>query len=79
MDKATITFFFQQNVLKDDDYFKFIYNSIRLKVLKMQYIGYIIDKLLRNHIYEIRVIHWISYQPLEHPGPDDNTEQFVKT
>ena len=35
----------------------------------MQYIGYIIDKLLRNHIYTIRVIHWISYQPFEQPGP----------
>ena len=31
----------------------------------------IIDKLLRNHIYKIIVVHWIRYQPLfEQPGPD---------
>ena len=35
----------------------------------MQNIGYIIDKLLRNHIYKIEVIHWISYQPFAQPGP----------
>ena len=35
----------------------------------MQNIGYIIDKLLRNHISKIAVIHWISYQPFEQPGP----------
>ena len=28
-------------------------------------IGYIINKLLRNHIYKIIVIHWISYQAFE--------------
>ena len=37
--------------------------------LKMQNITYIIDKLLRNHIYKIIVIHWISYEPFEQPGP----------
>ena len=36
----------------------------------MQDIGYIIDKLLRNHIYKIKVIHWISYQPFEQLGPE---------
>ena len=36
----------------------------------MQNIGNIIDKLLRNHIYKIIIIHWISYQPFEQPGPD---------
>ena len=35
----------------------------------MLYIGNIIDRLLRNHIDEIQVIHWISYQPFEPPGP----------
>ena len=35
----------------------------------MQNIGYIIDKLLRNHVNKIIVIHWISYQPFEQPGP----------
>ena len=38
--------------------------------LKMQNITYIIDKLLRNHIYKIIVIHWISYEPFEQPGPE---------
>ena len=38
--------------------------------LKMQNITYTIDKLLRNHIYKIIVIHWISYEPFEQPGPD---------
>ena len=33
----------------------------------MHNIGYIIDKLLRNHKI---VFHWISYQPFEQPGPD---------
>ena len=37
----------------------------------MQNIGYIIDKLLRNTIYKIIVIHWISYQPFEQQGPVD--------
>ena len=37
--------------------------------LKMQNITYIIDKLLRN-IYEIILIHWISYEPFEQPGPE---------
>ena len=32
--------------------------------------AHIIDRLLRNHIYKIIVIHWISYQPFEQPGPD---------
>ena len=37
----------------------------------MPNIVYIIDKLLRNHIYKIIVVHWISYQPFfEQPGPD---------
>ena len=36
----------------------------------MVYIGYIIDKLLRNHIHKIIVIHWINYQCFEQPGPD---------
>ena len=35
----------------------------------MQNIGYIIDELLRNPIYKIRVIHWVRYQPFEQPGP----------
>ena len=35
----------------------------------MQNIGSIIDKLLRNHISKIIVIHRISYQPFEQPGP----------
>ena len=35
----------------------------------MQTIEYIINKLLRNHIYKIIVIHWISYQSFEQPGP----------
>ena len=38
--------------------------------LKMQNITYIIDKLLRNHIHKIIVIHWISYEPFEQPGPE---------
>ena len=38
-------------------------------VLEMQTIEYIINKLLRNHIYKIIVIHWISYQSFEQPGP----------
>ena len=42
---------------------------MRLKVLKMQYIGYTIDELLINHLYKIRVIRWISSQPFEQPGP----------
>ena len=37
----------------------------------MQNIGYIIDKLSRNSIYKIIVIHWISYQPFEQQGPVD--------
>ena len=37
--------------------------------LKMQNITYIIDKLLRNHIYKIIVIHWISYEPFRATGP----------
>ena len=37
----------------------------------MQNIGYITDKLLRNHIYKIIVIDWISYRPFEQPGPGD--------
>ena len=36
----------------------------------MQNIGYIRDKLLRNHTYKIIVIHWMSYQPFEQPGPE---------
>ena len=40
----------------------------------MQYTGYIIDKLLNNHIYKIRVIHWISYHPFEQPSPDLKTK-----
>ena len=35
----------------------------------MQNIEYKIDKSLRNQIYKIIVIHWISYQPFEEPGP----------
>ena len=38
-----------------------------VEVLKMLNIGYIINKLLRNHVYKIIVIHWISYQPFEQP------------
>ena len=37
--------------------------------LKMQNVTYIIDILLRNHIHKIIVIHWISYEPFEQPGP----------
>ena len=36
----------------------------------MPNIGNMIDKLLRNHIYKIIIIHWISYQPFEQPAPD---------
>ena len=36
----------------------------------MQNIGYIIDWLRRNHVYEIIVIHHISYQPFEQPAPE---------
>ena len=35
----------------------------------MQYIGCIFNKLLRNHVYKIIVIHLISYQPFERLGP----------
>ena len=35
----------------------------------MQNIRFIMDKFLRNHTYEITVIHWISYLPFEQPGP----------
>ena len=41
------------------------YNSITKKVLEMQNIGYKIDKSLRNQIYKIIVIHWISYLPFD--------------
>ena len=47
---------------------------------KMQNIGYIIAKLLRNHIYKIIAIHWICYQPFEQPGSDfwkDNRVSFI--
>ena len=37
-------------------------------ILTMQNIGYIIDKLLRNHINKIIVIHLISYQAFEQLG-----------
>ena len=43
--------------------------------LKIQNITYIIDKLLRNHIHKIIVIHWISYEPFEQPGPDSCPSQ----
>ena len=36
----------------------------------MENIGYIIDKLLRIHVYNSMVIHRISYQPFGQPGPD---------
>ena len=39
MDKAIITICILTKNLKDDEYFLFIYNSIRKEVLKMQNIG----------------------------------------
>ena len=44
----------------------------------MQYIGYIIDIFFRNHIYKIRVIHWISYQPYEQPGLGTVSQRIVR-
>ena len=35
----------------------------------MRNIGYIIDELLRIHIYNSMGILWISYQPFDQPGP----------
>ena len=26
---------------------------------------------MKNYVYEIIFIHWISYQPFEQPGPED--------
>ena len=39
----------------------------------MQNIEHIIDKLLRNHVYKIIVIHWKSYQPFEQQDPGVHT------
>ena len=47
--------------------------------LKMQNITYKIDKLLRNHIYKIIVIHWISYEPFEQPGPERRINKISAT
>ena len=42
-------------------------------------IGYIINKLSRNHIYKIIVIHWISYQPFEQQVDKFNKQPAILT
>ena len=44
----------------------------------MQNIGYIIEKLLRNIIHKIIVIHWISHQPFAQPGPEQQWTNDMK-
>ena len=35
----------------------------------MQNMGYLFDRLLRNHVYKIIAIHLINYQPFEELDP----------
>ena len=45
----------------------------------MQNIEYVTHTLLKNHIYKIIVIHWISYQPFEQQGIKVRMQSILST